>query len=87
MVDMLTAAAIELACNACGKRYLVSLRQILLSQEMMHEGCSARGESECPPEAFAPLVERQLIGDLQRSWERLEERVRAIGGRLTLHEG
>jgi hypothetical protein len=64
----------------------VTLRQILVSQEMLaHEGCLApEGERECPPATFAPLVDGGLLAELEGLWRRLDERARAMGGALSL---
>jgi hypothetical protein len=85
-MDILDAAAIELACGACGGRYEVSLKQILLSERMMHQGRPVPSQytTECPPQYYADLVDRELIQVLQRTWLCLEERAQAAGGRLLL---
>lgn len=83
-MDILDAIAIEFPCRACGNPYEVSLKQIMLSQDMLHEGCPVSDERECPPMFYADVVDRDLIDELQRAWVRLEERARAGGGRLLL---
>jgi hypothetical protein len=47
--DILIAAAFELPCNACGGRFGVTLRQVLLSQGILqHEGCARADQmTEC----------------------------------------
>ncbi len=83
-MDILSKVAIEFPCNVCGGQRAVTLRQVLLSQEMLAcEGCMAlHGEGECPPAVFAPLVEHVLLVELEEQWRRLENRARAAGGRL-----
>jgi hypothetical protein len=83
-VDILEAVAIELPCSACGGRYEVTLKQVTLSQEMMHEGCPVQVESECPPLAYSGLVDQEVVRELQRVWARLEERAREAGGEVRL---
>lgn len=86
-MDILKAMAIKLPCNVCGGRYQVTLRQIHVSQETLrHEGCPVARESECPPAPFGPLVEPELIDELQQLWQRLEEQAHAVGGALSLQE-
>jgi len=86
-VDILTAIAIELPCNVCGRRYEVTLAQVLLSKDtLLHEGCQVRRESECPPLAYATLLERELIENLEATWQRLEQGARAVGGNLRLRQ-
>ena len=83
-MDILEAVAIELPCSACGGRYEVTLKQVTLSQEMMHEGCPVQVESECPPLAYSGLVDQEVVRELQRVWARLEERAREAGGEVRL---
>jgi hypothetical protein len=85
-MDILIAAGIELPCPACGGRFTVTLRQILLSQEILtHEGCpTPEQETECPPALAAGLLDRTAIEDLQRAWSRLETEAHTVGGRLSV---
>lgn len=83
-MDILEKLAIELPCSACGGRYDVTLKQILLSQQMLHEGCPVQVVDECPPLAYFGLVDRELIQELQAVWTRLEEKARGAGGEVKL---
>jgi hypothetical protein len=87
-MDILETIAVELPCPACGGRYSVNLKQILLSEQMLHEGCPVpiQYSSECPPLYYADLAECGLIQELERVWHRLEERAGANGGRLILSD-
>ena len=62
----------------------LSLRDVLLSHTMLHEGCPAREETECPPVFQSRLFERKDIEELQRAWNQLDHRARSDGGRLVL---
>jgi hypothetical protein len=86
-MDILEFVAIEIPCVACGGRYEVTLKQVALSQKMLHEGCPIRVETECPPLAQSGLVDQELIQELQSIWGRLEEKVRGTGGELKLRRG
>ena len=86
-MDILEIVAIEIPCSACGGRYEVTLKQIALSQQMLHEGCPIRVETECPPLAQSGLVDQELIQELQSVWGRLEEKVRGTRGELKLLRG
>ena len=77
--DILEIVAIEIPCSACGGRYEVTLRQIELSQTMLHEGCPVQVETECPPLAYSGLVDQELVQKLQKVWVRLEEKARGAG--------
>jgi hypothetical protein len=83
-MDILEIVAIELPCSACGGRYEVTLKQVALSQEMMHEGCPIQVETECLPLAYYGLVDKELVQELQRIWARLEESARGAGGEVKL---
>ena len=83
-MDILEKLAIEIPCGACGGRYEVTLKQVLLSQEMLHEGCPVQRVDECPPLAYSGLVDREIIQELQTVWDRLEEKARGAGGEVKL---
>ena len=83
-MDILEFVAIEIPCSACGGRYEVTLKQVLLSQEMLHEGCPVQVESECPPLAYSGLVDQELVHELQGLWARLEEKAHGAGGEVRL---
>ncbi len=89
-MDIVELIRIELPCPSCGKRYPLPLAQVLLSQEMVHEGCVARAEEECPPDFFAPLLDHATILAIQHAWHVLEEQAGAAGGALLIespHDG
>lgn len=83
-MDILAAVTIELPCSACGRTYEMTLRQIVLYQEALHEGCQARFETECPPLFYADLMHRRLVEEFAEAWRRLEEAAHATGGRLSI---
>lgn len=84
-VDILEMIGIEIPCRTCGGRYEVSLKKIALSQQMLHEGCPVRAETECPPLFLSGFVEQELTQDLQRVWSRLEKAARDVNGEVKLH--
>ena len=86
-MDILEAVTIELPCSSCGGRYEIFLKQIFLSQNMLHEGCPVEDQRECSPLFYADIVDRELIQELQHAWLRLEEKTHAAGRKLLLHEG
>lgn len=83
-VDLLEFVAVRVPCAACGQHYEVSLRQVLLSQDMLHEGCPVCTETECLPLTYAALANEDAVRDLERSWARLSELVRTSGFDLTV---
>jgi len=86
-MDILEIVAIEIPCSACGGRYEVTLKQVALSQMMLHEGCPVQTETECPPLAYSGLMDQELVQELQRVWVRLEEKARGASGELRLRRG
>ena len=85
-MKILEAVAIEFPCRACGDRYEITLKQVLLSKQMLDEGCPVpfHFATECPPQYYADLLDRELIEEVQQTWQRLEEKARAAGGELIL---
>jgi len=55
IMDILEAVAIELRCVSCGAHYEITLRQVLISEQMLHEGCPVpiQFTNECPPLYYA----------------------------------
>ena len=83
-MEILEKVAIEIPCAACGGRYQLSLKQVMLSQEMMHEGCPVHVDRDCPPLVYSDLVDEETLKELQRVWARLEEKARGVSGKITL---
>jgi len=86
-MDILDKVAIEIPCAACGGRYELSLKQVMLSQEMIHEGCPVQDDRECPPLAYSDLVDEETLRELQRVWARLEEKAKGASGKITFLSG
>ena len=83
-MDILEAVAVAIRCNACSGEYQVPLKQVLLSHQMLHDGCLVSDERECPPLHWSHIVDEQLVCEFQNIWSRLEEGARQAGGELTL---
>jgi len=88
-VDILEAVAIEYSCAACKERHEITLKQVLLSQQMLHDGCPVPPSFtiECSPLYYADFVDHDLLRELERIWLRLGESARAVGGKLLLQGG
>jgi hypothetical protein len=86
-MDILEIVAIEIPCSACGGRYEVTLKQIALSQQALHQGCPVQVTDECPPLAYSGLVDQGLVQELEKFWVRLEEMACRVSGELKLHCG
>jgi hypothetical protein len=61
---------------------MVPLRDVLLSHELLHQGCPVAEETECPPLFQARLAPRPEIEALDRAWRATENRARMNGGEL-----
>jgi hypothetical protein len=83
-MDILDAVAVSIRCGACSGEYQVPLKQVLLSHQMLHDGCPVSDERECPPLHWSRLVDEQLVREFQNVWSRVEERARNAGGELIL---
>lgn len=81
--DILQHVAVSVPCGACGQHYDVTLRQVLLSQEMLHEGCPASSEPECPQLTYASLANETALRALERSWKGVLEQADQMGFTLT----
>lgn len=83
-MDILSVAAIRLPCPQCGRTYQVPVRDIVLSHHVMHEGCCAPVETECPPVFQARLATQEAANALENAWRELESRASASGGQLVI---
>lgn len=83
-IDILDAFAVTIPCASCSIEYEVTLKQVLLSHQMLSEGCPVSDERECPPLFWARIVDETLAREFQSVWSRLEERVHKAGGELKL---
>lgn len=83
-LDLLQHVAIRVPCAACGQHYDVSLRQVLLSQDMLHDGCPVCTDTECLPLTYAALANEDALREFERSWSRLSGLARAAGVELTV---
>ena len=83
-MNILDTVGINLPCRSCGNIYQVPLRDVMLSHIVLHEGCPVVEETECPPVFQSRLFEHKDIEELQRAWNRLDQRARTDGGELVL---
>jgi len=66
-LDLLQHVAVLVPCAACGQHYTVCLRDLLLSQDMMHEGCPVCHETECLPLTYAALADESAVREFDQS--------------------
>ena len=82
--DLLQHVSVIVPCAACGQHYTVSLRDVLMSQDMMHEGCPVCSETECLPLTYAALADEAAVREFEHSWIQLLRKVRTAGLDLTI---
>jgi hypothetical protein len=83
-LDLLQHVAVLVPCSACGQNYTVSLRDVLMSQDMMHDGCPVCHETECLPLTYAALADETAVREFEHSWTQLWRKVHAAGFDLTV---
>ena len=83
-VDLLQHVAVLVPCAACGQHYTVSLRDVLMSQDMLHNGCPVCHETECLPLTYAALADESAVREFDQSWIQLRQKVQAVGFELTI---
>ncbi len=81
-MDILNSIAIRIHCPNCGRAYMVPLRDVLLSHELMHQGCPVMEETECPPLFQARLAPQSVVEELDRAWRAIEDQARKNGYEL-----
>ena len=87
-MDLLTSLVLEIRCPSCGQSYETSVANVLKSQEMLlNEGCSSRGETECPPIYLASLLNQDDLLELRALLDRLESQASSQGASLRLEAG
>lgn len=86
-MDILDVVAVRMPCGSCSLQYEVTLKQVVLSHQMLHDGCPVSDERECPPLYWSHVVDEDLARELQGIWSRLEDRAHQAGGELKLLGG
>jgi hypothetical protein len=81
-MDVLNSIGIRIRCLNCGGAYLVPLSDVLLSHELLHQGCPVAQETECPPPFQARLAPRPEIERWTGHGEQLRTEPGMEGGEL-----
>jgi hypothetical protein len=66
--------------------YEVPLSDILLSHQMLEQGCPVQDETECPPLFQTRLISREVLNEFVKAWSRLEASVRQDGGEIVVRD-
>ena len=85
-MNILEALSVRIPCTACEQFYEVPLNDILLSHEMLEQGCPVHDETECPPVFQIRLIPRNVLNDFVKAWQRLEENIHRDNGELVLSD-
>jgi len=83
-MDILDNAAIRLLCRSCNDYYEVPLRDILLSNEIVHCGCPVPHETECPPVFQVRICDNKVVETLETAWRAACHCAELAGGELVL---
>lgn len=75
---------LELPCVQCGQTYRLPLKTVMLSAQMMHEGCPLADERECVPVFYDGLVDAALVRELGEILKRLARQAGGSGGRVVM---
>jgi hypothetical protein len=83
-LDLLQHVSVIVPCAACRQHYTVTLRDVLMSQDMMHEGCPVYSETECLPLTYAALADEAAVREFEHSWIQVLRKVRTAGFDLSI---
>ena len=83
-LDILRHVSVTVPCPSCGAYYSVTLRQVLLSQDLLHQGCPVASETECPQVYYAALARESTLRDFERAWNGIVGEVQASGLDVTV---
>ena len=83
-MNIFEAISIRIPCTVCGEHYEIPLSDVLLSKRMLKDGCPVCQETECPPLFQTRLIGSEILGDVVRAWNRLENNVRRNNGELVI---
>ena len=85
-MSILEALSVRIPCAVCEQLYEVPLNDVLLSYQMLEQGCPVHDETECPPVFQIRLIPRNVLNDFVEAWQRLEENVHRNNGELVLSD-
>lgn len=85
-MNILEVLSIRIPYTTCGQFYEVPLNDILLSYQMLEQGCPVQDETECPPLFQTRLFSRDVLSDFAKAWSRLENGARRNNGELVVRD-
>ncbi len=74
-MNILEVLSIKIPRTPFGQGYEVPLKDILLSNQMLEQGCPVQDETECPPLFQTRLISRDVLSEIVEAWSRLEDGV------------
>ena len=85
-MNILEVLSVQMPCTSGRRLYEVPLNDILLSHQMLEEGCPIQDETECPPLFQTRLISREVLDDFVKVWSRLDASVRRDGGKVVVRD-
>ncbi|HEY5174716.1 MAG TPA: hypothetical protein VII95_04025 [Terriglobales bacterium] len=85
-MNILEVLSVQIPCTPYGQFYEVPLKDILLSHQMLEQGCPVPDETECPPLFQTRLVSRDVLSDFVEAWSRLEASALQDDGVIVLRD-
>lgn len=85
-MNILEVLSVQMPCTSGRTSYEVPLNDILLSHQMVEEGCPIQDETECPALFQTRLISREVLDDFVKVWSRLDASVRQNGGEVVVRD-
>jgi hypothetical protein len=85
-MNILEVLSVRIPHAAWGQFYEVPLSDILLSHQMLEQGCPVQDETECPPRFQTRLVSPDVLSDFVEAWSRLEASALQDDGVIVLRD-
>jgi hypothetical protein len=85
-MNIMEVLAVQMPCTSGRRVYEVPLNDVLLSHQMLEEGCPIQDETECPPLFQTRLISREVLDDFVKAWSRLDASVRQDSGKVVVRD-
>lgn len=86
LMNILEVLSVHIPRGPSGEFYEVPLNDILLSHQMLEQGCPVQDETECPPLFQTRIIGRDILDDFVKAWSRLDASVRQNGGEVVIRD-
>jgi hypothetical protein len=85
-MNILEVLSVHIPSDPSGESYEVPLNDILLSHQLLEQGCPVEAETECPPLFQTRLINLDVLNDFVKAWSRLEASVCQGGGEVVVRD-